>query len=116
MYSLTIHFGPNAMVWAFLFKEHEKAKQWAYAARNSTAPPQIVIEDDFGQIAKINTADIHGVLFEDLEQSEEARIQRSLAEARTRVKLEARAKTDPTIRQAMGAQGPGVLTPVPRFS
>ena len=72
--------------------------------------------DDFGQRGFFKYENINGVLLEDLEVTEEARIQRSLAEARTRVKLEARAKTDPTIRQAMGAQGPGVLTPVPRFS
>jgi hypothetical protein len=102
------------MVWAFLFKDLERAK---IANAQAKDDDYIIVEDDFGQFARIQTKQIHGTLLEDLEQSEEARILRSLAEARTRVKLEARAKTDATIRQAMNAQGPGVLSPMSsRFS
>jgi len=54
MYSLTIHFGPNAMVWSFLFKEQGKAEAArVHAVENGVleGPGNFMIEDDFGQIA-----------------------------------------------------------------
>jgi hypothetical protein len=120
MYSLSIHFGPNAMVWALLFKSEEKAGAVynAYVEFNLKIAEETLLigADDFGQSFAIPFKEISGILLEDLEVTEEARIQRSLAEAHVKVKLDQRAKTDPIIRQAMNNQGPSVLTPVPRYS
>lgn len=98
MYSLTIHFGPNAMVWSFLFKEKEKAES-AYGC--ATSDGYLTIYDDFGQSAHFKEGAIHGALLEDLDLVEEARIQRSLANARCEAKFHQRAATDATIRQGM---------------
>ena len=106
MYSLTIHFGPNAMVWSFLFKEKEKAEEAYNDALNSNG---FSISDDYGQTACFKSGP-HGVLLEDLDLVEEARILRSLANARGEVKARQRAATDPVIRQAQNA-GPSVLQP-----
>jgi hypothetical protein len=117
MYSLSIHFGPASLVWALLFKEEEKAGVVynAYVdAKMSGAQETVLLgADDFGQSFAIPCNEISGILLEDLDQIEEARIQRSLADERCKAKFMVRAKSDPVIRQAMGQGGPSVLTPFP---
>jgi len=114
MYSLSISFGPTGLVWAFLFKEKEKAKAAELKAKGKMSDfPYFSVEDDFGQSGNFTHESVHGALLEDLDQIEEARIQRSLADERCKAKFMARAKSDPTIRQAMG-QGPGIVSPFPR--
>ena len=112
MYSLSIHFGPNAMVWALLFKDKERALAHYSAyetAKGRKLPGRYIVDDDFGQQASVELDSIHGVMLEDLDLVEEARILRSLANARGEVKARQRASTDPVIRQAQ--QGPSVLQP-----
>jgi hypothetical protein len=112
MYSLTIHFGPNAMCWAFLFKEKEKADTaWKTAFQAVEGAEPVIITDDFGQICILKN--VAGVLLEDLDLVEEARIQRSLYNARGEVKARQRASTDPVIRTAQG--GAPILTPMGGF-
>ena len=114
MYSLTISFGPAATTWAFLFKEKTSAEN-AYGA--ATCDGYFRIEDDFGQTGYFESNARHALLLEDLDLTEEARIQRSIAEAHVRVKVDQRAKSDPVIRSAMNQAGPAILQPVPnRFS
>jgi hypothetical protein len=111
MYSLTIHFGPNAVSWQFLFKEKEKAEAAELKAKAWVADfPYFTIEDDFGQSGNFTHTTVHGVLLEDMDLVEEARIYRSLANARGEVKARKRAATDPVIREGMNA-GPSVLQP-----
>ena len=110
MYSLSIHFGPNAMVWAFLFKDREKAEEArSHATQAVLAEEDFFIEDEFGQKASFARKAVHALMLEDLDLVEEARILRSLANARGEVKARQRASTDPVIRQAQ--QGPSVLQP-----
>ena len=112
MYSLTIHFGPNAMVWSFLFKDKEKADAArSHAVENGVleGPDNFMIEDDFGQQASFSAGAVHGVMLEDLTLVQEARIFRSLENARGEIKAKQRAATDPVIRSAQ--QGPQVLQP-----
>ena len=112
MYSLSIHFGPNAMVWALLFKDKERALAHYSAyetAKGRKLPGRYIVDDDFGQQASVELDSIHGVMLEDLDLVEEARILRSLANARGEVKARQRASTDPVIRSAQ--QGPSVLQP-----
>jgi hypothetical protein len=108
MYSLTIHFGPNAMVWSFLFKDKERADQ-AYGTATMTKE-DFTIDDDFGQHGFFIASWRSGVLLEDMDLVEEARIYRSLANARGEVKARKRAATDPVIREGINA-GPSVLQP-----
>ncbi len=114
MYSLSIHFGPSNIVWALLFKEEERpgAIYNAYVA-SYDENTVLIGTDDFGQSFAISCKDISGILLENLDQIEEARIQRSLADERCKAKFMARAKSDPVIRTAMG-QGPGIVSPFPR--
>ena len=110
MYSLTIHFGPNAMCWSFLFKEKETAaSSFMRASQQIDSATHLSICDDFGQEGTFGYASVHGSLLEDLALVEEARISRSLYNARGEVKARQRAMTDPVIRTA--GQGPAVLQP-----
>lgn len=118
MYSLSISFGPTGTVWAYLFKEEAKAAE-AYNAyveykMDHAEGGMFIGSDDFGQCYAIPFAEIRGVMFESLEQIEQARIQRSLADERCKAKFIQAAKTDPTIRAAMGNQMP-IMQPMSGF-
>ena len=112
MYSLTIHFGPNALQWQFLFKEKEKAES-AYG--NATSDGDLRIDDDFGQTAFFVDGTRSSILLEDLALVETARIQRALIDERVKAKFIKAATDDPIIKAAMRPQGPGVLTPMGGF-
>jgi hypothetical protein len=115
MYSLSIHFGPNNVVWALLFKEKENAGKVYNAFVDAYAEVSgktiLLGVDDFGQSFAIPSEQINGVLLEDLDLVETARIQRSLADERTKAKFIQAATNDPTIKAAMRPQGTPVLTP-----
>ena len=119
MYSLTISFGPTGTAWALLFKEEAKAEEaynaYMEAKMNGAERNVLIGSDDFGQAYAIPLDEIHGIVLEDLEQIEAARIYRSLAEERIKVKLMAAAKTDPVIGPALRGQGSPVLTPMGGF-
>jgi hypothetical protein len=115
MYSLTISFGPVGTTWAFLFKDKENAEQCRKNAVDFLVKGRgLEITDDFGQHASITSETIHGISFEDLDLVEAARIYRSLAEERIKIKLQAAAKSDPVIGPLMNSRGPGILTPMGR--
>lgn len=113
MYSLTIHFGPNAMVWSLLFKEEEKAAAIFNAYMNfeisENTKGMLIGSDDFGQSFAMPIDQVAGMMIEDMEQVMEARIFRSLDNARGEIKAKQRAATDPVIRSAQ--QGPSVIAP-----
>ena len=113
MYSLTIHFGPNAVCWQFLFKEDKRAKA-AYEQISEALKTGLMtrVEDDFGQIGTMGS--ISGYLLEDLDLVEEAQIQRSLVNARAQAKLNSRASQDPTLRAAQAMRGPAMIQPMGR--
>ena len=115
MYNLTIHFGPNAVAWSFLFKDEEKAGE-AYNAwishKMSNAENGVLIgSDDYGQTFAIPMDDIHGILLENTELGTEARILRGLDQARGQARATKRAMSDPEIKQMQRDQGPSVITP-----
>ena len=115
MYSLTICFESNAITWGFLFKDVGKANEAiTTAAQAVIGGNPFSITDEFGQTASFTAGAVVGTLLEDLDLTDEAKIIRSLANARNEVKARARAATDPTIRAGMNQQGPSVISPFPR--
>lgn len=113
MYSLTIHFGPHAICWAFLFKDKDKAAHELDVAQKAIVDGEAAaISDEFGQIASFAAGTLSGALLENLDLAEAARIQRSLAEERCKVRLMVAAKADPVIGEAIRRQGAPVLTPM----
>jgi hypothetical protein len=111
MYSLTICFGSAATSWAFMFKEKINGES-AYVTATTTSAPVFHIEDDFGQQGFFILNNVNGVMLEDLDFTEQARIERSMVDARAQTKFNMRAKSDPTIQAAM--RGPSVISPMGR--
>lgn len=110
MYNLTIHFGPNAVAWSFLFKDEKKAeeayKKVVQCIKDGTF---VVIEDEFGQ--KSMMQNINGFLLENTELGTEARILRGLDQARGQARANVRAKSDPELARMAQGGGPSVITP-----
>jgi hypothetical protein len=109
MYLITIAVAPVA--WPLMFQTKEKAEA-AFEALHPNTPGYFVsIADDFGQIVRISTQNIGAVMFEDLDQSRNAHIERALHEGRLRANLQTRAKADPVLRHAQ-MSGPAMISPM----
>ena len=118
MFNVSISFGPIGTVLSFLFKEEAKASE-PYSAyvnykMNGAEGGVLIGSDDFGQTYAIDFEGIHAVFVEDLDQIEQARIQRALADERVKAKFMQAAKTDPVIRQAIQGQQAPIMTPFGR--
>jgi len=115
MFNLTICFGPTGTIWAFLFKE-KPASDCAVLDISHSKDMSVTVNDDFGQKGFFEKGSIHGFILENLDQIEQARIQRALADERVKAKFMQAARSDATIMAAarQGQNGPGVLTPFPR--
>lgn len=122
MFSMTILLGEGTP-WTLLFKTQESfdtAKLiYNTPALTDFQGKTFELTDDFGQHAFIKRASIHGVLFEDLEQSKLANVERGLHHARTQIAAEQAGRADPVISGFRPArpQGPAVLSPMgPQFN
>lgn len=116
MHSLTIVFGPAATAWTLLFKEEEKAAVIYNAYTNARVTGDagaIIGSDDFGQTITMHSDDIHGMMFEDMDLSQIAMIERGLHQARSQAKAQMKAADDPVIREGIRKQqqGPAVYQP-----
>lgn len=120
MFSLTLAVANST--WSFLYKSAANASINAEninkALRALTATdfsPQTSIEitDDFEQTAIIRVSSLHGFVFEDLDKTQFAHIERSLHVQRMQLEGNRMAEADPKLRHAVMAarQGPQVLTP-----
>jgi hypothetical protein len=116
MFNVSISHGPVGTVWALLFKTEEKAGELynAYVEHNRAEGGVLIGTDDFGQSYAIPFDEIHAILLEDLDQIEQARIQRALADERVKAKFMVAAKSDPVIRQAIQGQQAPIMTPFGR--
>lgn len=108
MHTISIHFGPNQLVWALVFKNKEPAEiceKALLAFMNTQHLTQqiadqrvLTLEDEFGQRVHIPSGEIRGVMMEDCDYSQEAAIVRSLHNARSQAKFQQRARSDATIK------------------
>ena len=118
MFNVSISHGPVGTVWALLFKTEEKASEPYIAfvdhGLNRADVGVLIGTDDFGQSYAIPFSEIHAVLVESLDQIEQARIQRALADERVKAKFMVAAKSDPVIRQAIQGQQAPIMTPFGR--
>lgn len=109
MYLITIAVPPVA--WPLMFRTKEKAEA-AFRDLHDNAPGVFVnIEDDFGQTVRVTIASIGAIMFEDMDQSRNAHIERALHEARLRSNLQTRAKSDPVLKHA-AMTGPAMISPM----
>ena len=111
MYCLSIALGNT--VWALMFNDEEAAsKAWAMATPyqpDQNACYVIEITDDYGQTIRVNKNDSKGFMFEDLDKTKLAYIERAIHQQRTQMEAQKRWQADPAAR-AFNA-GPAVLTP-----
>lgn len=113
MHLITIVFGSASTSWALLFKDEEKAKtvREGLAKAREFAKGVFTTTDDFGQTADILVSSIHGVMLENLDESQLASIERGLHQARGQAKAQKLARTDPVLSSFNQGGGPAVLTP-----
>ena len=119
MHMLSIHFGPNQIVWGLLFKDKEKAEaaetsvlafmNKQHLTQQIADSRMLTVEDDYGQRAHLVAGSIHGALVEDCDYTQEGVILKHLHNQRTQVKAQTRMQNDPALKAAALGQG------VPRF-
>src|ERR1700693_4784093 len=104
MYNVTVIFGPGPIAWSFLFKHVTSAKTF-FEKFNGT---DLIfnLEDEYGQKAAIFSNHIHGVLLEDMDETKNAQIERSLHQARVQLKANQMAQQDPALKFAATMQQP----------
>lgn len=108
MFMLSVCFGPNGTIWGLAFKTREAADVAAHGLRDEK-----VVSDDYGQELCIPKGQMHGILLEDLDQTQIVQEERSLRDLRMRGKIAQRAGADPAIRSALAmTQGPAMINPM----
>ena len=121
MFSLTISFGPGPTMWTLMWRDETKAKEAADKLRHGVDgryntigginPQYAALEDEFGQQADVKFSEIHGFMFEDMELSKLAHIERALHQARTQAQGQQAAENDQVLRVQRARSGPAVLMP-----
>ena len=106
MYLITIAVPPVA--WPLMFQTEDRAKEVLKALNQNGV---VDVTDDFGQTVIADRVDIKGIMFEDMNASRNAHIERALHEGRLRASLQTRAKSDPILRNAAMA-GPAMISPM----
>ncbi len=118
MFSMTIVFGPTPVPWTLLFRTEETFNSAMIVARTPAVATfereNLTITDDYGQVLDVKRSAIHGIMYEDMTQSQLAYVERGLHQARNQIAAEQAARTDPVIsnyRPMTQRQGPPVITP-----
>jgi len=110
MFCISIALKDNPATWTLLFNDVERARQASEAYEK--AADEVSITDDFGQTASIKKSCVAGAMFEDLDKSMLAHIERGLHNARTQAKAQQIAVNDPILKTAaMTRQGPALFDP-----
>ena len=113
MFSITVALANTQIVWTFMYKTKESADA-AWHKRFNTGS-FFTFSDDFGQSAQIPTESYGGALVEDLDQSKQAHIERSLHVERVKVQANRAAQSDPVLKTEMMARNghtPAMFNPV----
>ena len=115
MFSMTIVFGASPIPWTLLFKTQQAFNDAIIHFKNPATfeNKDFDITDDYGQHISIKRDAIQGVMFEDMNQSKLAHIERGMHQMRAQVEANNLAKADPALMAAMrtAQQAPGVITP-----
>lgn len=112
MINVTVCIGARVN-FQFIFKTKDAADA-AYKNITDYIHPQnrLTIADDYGNTANFRAEDISAVVVEDLDKSGDARVERSIYEARLQAKVQTKANADPALRFAAGNGG---MPPGPRI-
>jgi hypothetical protein len=106
MFNVTVSFGDTKQ-WQFLFHNFERAESVLADHANALIKEDFLeIIDDFGNTARIHSADINGILIENYTKSTDAAIERHLAQARAQAKAQSKINNDPLLRMVAPMNGP----------
>ena len=110
MFCINVALGSTS--WRLLFRDEENAiavgKMLEFHDNNELS---VCVEDDFGQRLLAKFDSMHGVMFEDLDQTKMAHIEMALHQARTQNAAQKMAATDPSLRAGSNA-GPAIISPM----
>jgi hypothetical protein len=114
LFCITLSIPNMPAPWTLLYKNEDAARGGWAALLNAGSNTTVELSDDFGQTALVQRASVAGAMFEDLDKSMLAHIERGLHNARTQVKAQQIATNDPVLKTAAMArgQGPMVFDPV----
>ena len=112
MFSIIVAVGPTSDKISLLYKDKERAHAALAIVRAAGSSGIVMVSDEFGQTIWIPPDQIHAVIFEDMELSGQASIERGLHQARVNAKGNSQAQNDSTLRTAaMMGGGPSILHP-----
>lgn len=114
MFAITIVMSECPVPWMLLFNVQEHADIAWNAYRFCDQNVEISLEDDFGQTVVVRRSLVAGAMFEDMNKSMLAHIERGLHNARTQAKAEQMGRNDPVLKTAAmaGGQGPAIYSPM----
>ncbi len=105
MHSLSVALGP--VVWRLVFNTKEEAEN----AFTHFSEANVDVVDDYGQRIATRSADVTGLMLEDLDRSKLAYVAMALHQARSQAEAQKMAANDPALRAAHNARGPAVIAP-----
>ncbi len=108
MYNITVIVG--TIPWSLMFKTKESAEV-ANDILSHREHEYVVVEDDFGHKLDARTLSISGFIFEDMEQTKMAHVERALHQTRLQHLAQRAAESDPMLRAGMMRGGPAILQP-----
>lgn len=110
MYCINVALGSTS--WRLLFRDEANAKI-CFDILDSRNGTDLQLKDDFGQVLVVHVDSMHGVMFEDLDQTKLAHIEMALHQARTQNQAQKAAQSDPMLRAgAHPAGGPAIINPM----
>ncbi len=113
MFSITVAIGSSG--WQLMFRDKTTAEAALGKLRTTdTFGSQVSITDDFGQTLEAARSSILGFIYEDMELSKMAHVERALSHARLQSLTQKMAEADPALRHSMmnRGQGPAMVSPM----
>lgn len=112
MFCITLALKDNPVVWTLMYKTEETASS-IWHSYNIVDDPNlaVLLADDFGQIASIQKSRVAGAMFEDLDKSALAYVERILHNTRIKARADKMAASDTELRQSSLARGPALFDP-----
>ena len=115
MFSITITYGHSERNLLFKTKESFEAARAKVMAPNVAEfdRERLHLIDDYGMECIVQRASIHGAMFEDMDHTKLAHVERGLHQARLQIAADKAGMSDPGIAAAMRGRmgGPAVLAP-----
>jgi hypothetical protein len=115
MYAITIFINQAGV--QLLYKKEDLARDAATALTHDPAqafgPAKWVhVLDDFGHEISVDSKSISAIVFEDMERTKLAHVERALHQQRAQNLAQKTAQSDPALRMS-APNGPGIVTPFP---